>query len=181
MLNFADYLHRLGFKTGHQPVLLDTVQPVVVVGNLPHLVSRPMLSSYLVGGAVPPTIATFATVLVSTPVPLHLKEIVLAMSTTSQIGVDIGVAPPPAQAAVTVITPRLFDATQPAKAVWTTGDDGAGIAIGQPTYSVGTQSNIIVHDLWVPAGGWLEFRCGSVTNTIRWTAVVDEYPNETPN
>jgi len=180
MLNFGRYLERLGIKTGHQPVLLDTIQPVLLVGDQRNLVSRSLLCSYLVGASEPPSAAQFGAFLVQTPVPLSV-DLYLGGASSGLAAIEIGAGVAPVINSPTVLVAQRFRPETAPEAQWLSGDLVAAPSELLPALGVtSTSSTRLAPRIYVPAGGWLLGTYGNFGSAFRWTARVDELPNELP-
>jgi hypothetical protein len=158
-INFSRWLERLGIKKGGSgPVLLDTIQPVVIARDLSHLVSMPLRASGLVGGAPASSVATDVPILSGVcPAPM-LVTCQLGSSVATPVAFRIGA--PFTILGPTVLTPQPFVDLAPLRdsfeSVWTMGTVAiAALPLpGLPTVRVPAATNTIGLDvgIWVPGG-----------------------------
>jgi hypothetical protein len=188
-LNFGRYLDRLGVRGagfGRQPALLDTVQPVLLVGDVSGIVPKPWPRSYMIGTHKQAGGAAYASVLVQTPQQLWIRQANLSGESNVACVFNTGLAgvAAPVLANTIPMVPQLLDAEADIEALWLSGEVGApdpNTLADLPTLKLTTNSSTVnVFDIMVPAGGWLQIRWALLGLTSAAWFLVSELPSETP-
>jgi len=182
-LNFARWMERLGIKVPRSPILIESVQPVVIAQDLTHLVNMPLLPSGIVGGSNTPGAGLFSTLQCVTPVPLRFG---LQVRSTLACRVMLQILPAPLvlAGAVTLTPQAMHVPADPFESFWQTGSVAVApsanlpqldLTAGGPMESTGPFASW----LYVPAGSTLAFVSDSAANpTMRWWCVFYELPGD---
>lgn len=179
-LDFSKWLERLGLKIQAQPPVLQSVQPVVIVGDHTHLVTKPLLTSYLVGSSIVSGAGMFPSITGTAPVPMRCKFVSFANSVaTSNLMFALSAGPPGALANPTILVPQLMRPAGIPQARWIVGDQAVAPVNSLPAIRIGTSSGLAsVSDIFVPAGGNLTMTNSQALSALVWVMLVDELPNE---
>ncbi len=187
ILNWARWLHKLGLKTGDQPVLLQSVQPVHIAGDLSHLATIPIGHQYLVGGTHTGSINGYATFQGWASRPMRIRSMHLATS-TANTAYNIEILPGIGGLLIAddPITPVPFnafgnpDADFLASDVhWTQGDLGASAGPLLPAVRLAASSTVFfTQPIFVPPGRYFRVSAQAVAQILVWCLIVDHLANE---